>query len=129
MTYSRFAGGLSRFDSLLTKVDTQQAATITAGVIAPTKPNGLVGDVLVSCTPAAAVALTGITAPATWKGKWIILRNGNATPATNVVTVTEGATLIMGSATFLMNHADDLIIFEHTGVADIWRELFRGSNG
>jgi hypothetical protein len=110
-------------------IETAQALTIAADTIAPAVPIGIEANLALTCAGGVADALTTITAPSTFTGKRVILRNATGTPATNTITVTNGAGIILAAAgNFILNHADDCIVLEWKS-ANVWRELYRVSCG
>jgi mannitol-specific phosphotransferase system IIBC component len=105
------------------------SAVATTGTIAPVAPASIAAEIALTST--GAVALTQITAGEEWDGKTIVLRNANADPTTDTITVTDGATLILGSsANFVINNADDRIkLRKKAGTANTFIEESRVNAG
>jgi hypothetical protein len=120
--YKVVAGGIT-LSGGSAAIDSVQALTIAAGVIAPSLPAGVFANVAVSGEGDADDELTAITAGVTFSGKMMLIRKSGA----GTITVKKTAGLLL-AADFVLNSVDDVLCLEWKS-SGVWREHYRCSCG
>lgn len=106
-------------------ISAAESVTISDGVIAPTAPTSMIGNLAVTGEGDTDDALTTITADSGFEGKVLHIRKAGS----GTITATNGAGLILaGGNNLTMNSVDDLLVLEWKS-ANVWREISRASCG
>lgn len=103
----------------VTTVSGPQSLTIATGVIAPTLPASIIGEIRVTGEGDADDNLTTITAGTTFTGKILLVRKAGA----GTITVKQSASILMRTDCTL-NHVNDLLVLIWSA-ANVWVEMTR----
>jgi hypothetical protein len=105
---------------------TAQSLTLSAGnSITPTGSGEI--NIIVLGAGGAVDLLESIVAAAGMINTKAYIRNGNATPVTNTITVVTSASLIVGASNFVMDDASDLLVLLCTAV-NTWIQISGSDN-